>query len=239
MSERLLRASELPPGSRMFPRQGSALTGQEIGEAIVRVVTRMLEDEGAGQGWIDEVIGKLDDQMARGWWRAPHLTFPRAQMHFEIGIYEGEPWVFVAVELGVQGSATSLVNLCVGTWPPGEKARQLNLGPSRIPDQMREELGLPLTAHFRLPDGSVVLAELTDPTAEEVGETRGWFKGPNYSVPEVKPPAPPLEPVEPPVEIPPEGLVGTPPPAPPVPSPAEKPVVKAAPKLVAGKGGRR
>lgn len=235
-SERLLRASELPPGSRMFPRQGSALTGQEIGEATIRVVTRMLEDEGATDNEIEEVVDELDAQMARGWWRAPHLTFPRAQMHFEVGMSELGPWVFVANEMGVQGSATSLVKLCVGQWPSGKAARQINLGPSRIPDQMREELGLPLTAHFRLPDGSVVLAELADPTAEEVGETKGWFKGPNYHIPMPRP-----EQTEPSSEFSfdPANLVATPPPAPPVPPPVEKPVAKATPKLVTGKGGRR
>lgn len=228
-SERLLRASELPPGSRMFPRQGAALTGQEIGEATIRVVTRLLENEGATSQQIEEVVDKLDEQMARGWWRAPHLTFPRAQMYFEVGLSELGPWVFVANELGVQG-ANSLVKLCVGTWPPGQTARRLELGPSRIPDQMREELGLPLTAHFRLPDGSVVLAELADPTTEEVGETRGWFKGPNYSVPEVKPA---LEPT-----LPAPDLVGTPAVVPVV-SPTAKVEAKVAPKLVAGKGGKR
>lgn len=232
MSERLLRASELPPGSRMFPRQGSALTGQEIGEAAIRVVTRMLEDEGAGQGVIDTTVDVLDEQMARGWWRAPHLTFPRAQMHFEIGIYKGEPWVFVGVELGVQG-ATSQVKLGLGTWPPDQKVRQLQLGPSSIPDQMREELGLPLTAHFRLPDGSVVLAELADPTTEEVGETRGWFKGPNYHAPEIKPAEPAPTPAIASVD-----LVGTPALLPVVP-PAPKVEVKPAPKLMTGKGGKR
>lgn len=232
-SERLLRASELPPGSRMFPRQGSALTGQEIGEAIIRVVTRLLENEGADRGIIDVVVDELDAQMARGWWRAPHLTFPQAQMHFEVGLSELGPWVFVANELGVQG-ASSLVKLCVGDWPGGGPPKQLNLGPSRIPDQMREELGLPLTAHFRLPDGSVVLAELADPTAEEVGETRGWFKGPNYAQPEIKPAEPPT----PQIAVEPAGLVATPPPAPQV-AQAPKAEAKVAPKLVAGKGGRR
>lgn len=235
-SERLLRASELPPGSRMFPRQGSALTGQEIGEAIVRVVGRMLEAEEVEPIEINAVINELDEQMARGWWRAPHLTFPRAILWFEIAAGEGETWCDIQVDLGVIGSATSKVHLKTGVGMMRVEPKSLQLGPSRIPDQMREELGLPLTAHFRLPDGSVVLAELADPTAEEVGETRGWFKGPNYHIPIPRP-----EQTEPSSEFSfdPANLVATPPPAPPVPLPVEKPVAKTAPKLVAGKGGRR
>lgn len=227
-SERLLRASELPPGSRMFPRQGVALTGQEIGEATIRVVVRLLENEGATAGEVAQVVDQLDEQMARGWWRAPHLTFPNAQLSFRVGLGGEGGWCRVVVSLGVQGNGVVVME--VGERAAGEIGRALELGPSRIPDQMREELGLPLTAHFRLPDGSVVLAELADPTAEEVGETRGWFKGPNYSQPEIKPAAPVAEPTLQASE-----LVATPPPVPPAP----KVEVKAAPKLVEGKRGRR
>ena len=162
MRQKLLQATELPPGSTMLPRMGKALTGQEIMEAVVGCAVEMLMEEGVSEVKAEEIGQRAREVMAAGDWAKGHLTYPKAEVEVEVREKDGK-WGILGLMLLAQGMNYGVeVPELLDGW---RKVAMRRAGPTQVPDDMREALGLPLTAQFRLPTGERVMAQL--PTAGE------------------------------------------------------------------------
>lgn len=171
---RLLKATELPPGSRMLPRSGAALTGTEIAEATLRVIERIGELEGIPEGSVQDVVERVGEDLRRGTWCSDHLTYPQARIEIAA---TGTSNTFRA-DVRIQLTQKLAVSACAGKMPEvmWEAYKKVeSFGPSNIPDDLREKMGLPLTAQFRLPSGDTVTAELpTEASIPRRGEGPQW-----------------------------------------------------------------
>lgn len=157
---RLLKATELPPGSRMLPRSGAALTGTEIAEATLRVIERIGELEDVPEALVQETVERVGDDLRRGTWCSDHLTYPQARIEIAATgtskTFRADVRIQLTQKLAVNASAGKMAEVM---WEAYKKME--TFGPSNIPDDLREKMGLPLTGQFRLPNGDIVTAELS------------------------------------------------------------------------------
>ena len=128
-------------------RQARPLSGMELRDALVAIVEEKVGSEPAKLAERD-----LDNQ----WWTSFHLTFPRTVIEWcdsrcpdkgqglwlRCVLGNGKEW-----EYRWNDEAADIRDL-------------KKIGPFQTPDDLREALGLPRTAQFKLPDGTVVTAEL-------------------------------------------------------------------------------
>ena len=138
----ILKANELPPGARIMGRQGRALNGLELSSGLVSMIHSLVGEEAAEAAKSD-----LENE----WWSSLHLTFPRAKIEW----VEVERGIWLQCLLGNGKTWKFLLN--------DEEADIRNMkemGPFATPDDMRDALGLPRIAQFKLPSGEVVTAEL-------------------------------------------------------------------------------
>jgi len=153
----ILKANELPPGARILGRQGRALNGLELASGLVSMIHSLVGEEAAVAAQSD-----LDKE----WWPSLHLTFPRAKIEW----VEVEKGIWLQCLLGNGKTWKFLLN--------DEEADIRNMkemGPFGTPDDMRDALGLPRIAQFKLPSGEIVTAELpgehlrpSEPRREEI-----------------------------------------------------------------------
>jgi hypothetical protein len=158
----ILKANELPPGARIMGRQGRALNGVELASGLLSLI-----ESKVGQWGAEAAQKSLNNE----WWPSLHLTFPRAfvewcdcQGDFEsTGI-----WLRALLGNGIVWEFR---------WnDENADIRELQkLGPFGTPDDMRDALGLPRIAQFKLPSGEIVTAELpgehlrpSEPRREEI-----------------------------------------------------------------------
>lgn len=177
MITRLLKASELPPGTRMLPRAGAALSGVELVEAALRAVEALAEAEGTKEKVVEEVIERLRVELQNGSWYGAHLTYPQARIEIAAtgseSTFRAEVNIQLTAKLRVQAGAGKMSEKM---WEAYKKVKVF--GPSNIPDDMREQMGLSLTAQFRLPGGDIVTAELeTEDPARQDGPLWGPRRG--------------------------------------------------------------
>lgn len=171
---RLLKATQLPPGSRMLSRSGAALTGAEIAEATLRVIERIGELEDVPEELVQEVVERVGDDLRRGAWCSDHLTYPQARIEIAATgtstTFRADARIQLTQRLTVNASAGKMAGVM---WEAYKKVE--SFGPSNIPDDLREKMGLPLTGQFRLPNGDIVTAEL--PTE---AQTKRQAEGPQW-----------------------------------------------------------
>lgn len=143
----VLKANELPPGARILGRQGRALNGLELAAGLTSMIEQRLGED-----------GKLavEEKLALEWWPSLHLTFPRAIVEWcDSKNDDGTVGIWLRCLLGT-GKVWEFRHL-----DEAADIRQLQkLGPFATPDDMRDALGLPRIAQFKLPSGEVVTAEL-------------------------------------------------------------------------------
>jgi len=158
----ILKANELPLGARILGRQGRALNGVELASGLIELVTRIIGSE-AGR----DIEAKLEKE----WWPSLHLTFPHAKLEYCSCEYMLEgPGIWLKATLAHRHEWEFRWNdeYC-------DVRELITLGPFGTPDDMRDALGLPRIAQFKLPSGEIVTAELpgehlrpSEPRREEI-----------------------------------------------------------------------
>lgn len=169
MGDKLLKAGELPPGSTMLPRMGTALSGQEVALAVNQVAADLLVELEVEKETVLALLTELDRRMWADTWAKVHLTFPRVVVEVAAARQGDKAAVSVVLDLAHNNKVTLDVGDLIWQAEGSESVRKV-AGPSRVPDDLREQLGLPLTAQFRLPTGERVLAEL--PSGEDTARHR-------------------------------------------------------------------
>lgn len=158
----ILKANELPPGARILGRQGRALNGLELASGLASLVEQRLGDDGRLA---------VEEKLSLEWWPSLHLTFPRAIVEWcDSKNEDGTIGIWLRCLLGT-GKVWEFRYL-----DEGADIRELQkLGPFGTPDDMRDALGLPRIAQFKLPSGEIVTAELpgkhlrpSEPRREEI-----------------------------------------------------------------------
>lgn len=146
----VLKANEIPAGTRILNGQGRALTGAEVALGLASLVEQEVSKAAR------EI---LEERLGREWWPSMHLTFPNVRL--EWCTCEGGIWLQALLDRN-------------HTWEfrwndeAADIRTMKQIGPFKSPDEMRDALGLPRIAQFRTPEGRTFTAEL--PRAHTTGK---------------------------------------------------------------------